>query len=301
MAIGRSGFADPDLDAEISRILGRRFRTLAASPVGGGCINDALVIESDDARYFVKFNDESRLPMFEAEADGLRELAASRTVRVPEPLCAGTTGGRAFLVLEYLDLGPASARAARTLGGQLAHMHSVKREYFGWGRDNSIGTTPQPNEPCDAWPEFFRRRRLGHQLALLDAAQSGAGALCSKGQRLCDGVDRFFSGYEVFPSLLHGDLWGGNFSALAGDEPVIFDPAVYYGDRETDIAMTELFGGFSGEFYNAYSSVSPLDAGYRVRRDLYKLYHVLNHVNLFGAGYAGQAEQLMDALLAELG
>ena len=125
--------------------------------------------------------------------------------------------------------------------------------------------------------------------------------LQSKGEQLCERLGDFFSGYDVYPSLLHGDLWGGNFAAMRDDEPVIFDPAVYFGDRETDIAMTELFGRFDAAFYRAYTEALPLDAGYAVRRNLYKLYHVLNHLNLFGAGYAAQAENLMDALMAELG
>ena len=213
----------------------------------------------------------------------------------------GIAGGQAFLVLEFLDMRPPSALAARALGSLLARMHSVRQDYFGWSRENTIGLTSQPNEHCRSWPAFFRRYRLGHQLSLLSRSRREYGDLTYKGERLCESLEALFSGYDVYPSLLHGDLWGGNFSALAGDQPVIFDPAVYYGDRETDIAMTELFGGFHPDFYRAYSAALALDAGFEVRRDLYKLYHVLNHVNLFGAGYAAQAERLMDSLLAELG
>ncbi|HEY5701148.1 MAG TPA: fructosamine kinase family protein [Gammaproteobacteria bacterium] len=290
-----------DIENAISRVTGRTFAGAARSPAGGGCINNAVVLASNSRRYFVKLNDASRCDMFDAEAAGLEEIAGSGTVRVPTVVCAGTTGANAFLVLEYLDLVPPTAGAARSLGVRLAAMHSVKQHFFGWTRDNTIGVTPQPNEVSESWPEFFRDQRLRHQLNLALRRHRDAPSLQSKGERLIDGLSDFFSGYATYPSLLHGDLWSGNFAALTDDTAVVFDPAVYYGDRETDIAMTELFGGFPDEFYRAYSVALPLDAGYPVRRGLYKLYHVLNHLNLFGAGYARQAESLLDTLLAELG
>lgn len=291
----------PDIDNAISGSLGRPFATREITPVAGGCISTAVVISSENHRFFVKLNSASRLQMLEAEADGLVEIAGTHTVRVPSVVCAGTTGSYAFLVLEYLHLCRPGSRAAESLGSSLARMHSEVQAYFGWRRDNTIGATPQPNERCTSWPDFFRRFRLQHQLALTRRTHRSVRGLQSKGERLCENLDNFFTGYPCYPSLLHGDLWSGNFSALADDEPVVFDPAVYFGDRETDIAMTELFGGFGAGFYQAYSAMLPLDAGYEVRRDLYKLYHVLNHFNLFGGGYAAQAENLADRLLAELG
>lgn len=291
----------PAIDDAVARSLGRPFSTRERTPVSGGCINSAAVISSGRDKFFVKLNSVSRLAMFEAEAAGLAALAASRAVRVPSVVCAGSAGQQAFLVLEHLDLGPPAPRTAGRLGSQLAELHATKQAYFGWVRDNTIGATPQPNDPCANWPEFFRRHRLGHQLALARRAHRNAGGIQSKGERLCERLNEFYSGHDLYPSLLHGDLWGGNFAATPDGDPVIFDPAVYFGDRETDIAMTELFGGFDSEFYQAYAAALPLDAGYAVRRNLYKLYHVLNHLNLFGGGYAAQAERLMDALLAELG
>lgn len=290
-----------DIAIEISASFGCPFAARHVAPVDGGCINNAAVISSERDRFFVKLNDVSRLGMFESEADGLAEIANTGTVRAPSVVCVGTTGAHAFLVLEHLDLSPPTPRAAGLLGRDLARMHSIEQPFFGWKRDNTIGVTPQPNEPCSSWPEFFRRFRLRHQLALTASAYGRIRGLQSKGEQLCANLDCFFSGYAAYPSLLHGDLWGGNFAALGGDDPVIFDPAVYYGDRESDLAMTELFGGFDDEFYQAYSATLPLDAGYRVRRNLYKLYHVLNHLNHFGTVYAAQAENLMDRLLAELG
>lgn len=280
----------------ISRETGREFVPAQTRDVGGGCINRALVLDDGTRRYFVKCNDTARLAMFEAELAGLRELAAARAVRVPQPLCAGATGANAYLVLEYLELGHRD-EAMETLGRQLAQLHRRTTEKFGWQRDNTIGSTPQDNTPADDWIEFWRERRLGFQLRLA-AANGYGGALQRKGERLLEVVDRFFTDYRPVASLLHGDLWSGNAAALPDGQPVIFDPAVYFGDRETDLAMTELFGGFGARFHAAYREAWALDPGYRERRTLYNLYHVLNHLNLFGGGYGAQAERMMDTLLA---
>jgi protein-ribulosamine 3-kinase len=170
-------------------------------------------------------------------------------------------------------------------------------ENYGFAHDNFIGSTPQPNGWANNWVEFLREKRFGFQLQL--AKQNGhGGRLQDLGAALLEKLPAFFDGYTPQPSLLHGDLWGGNHAFLADGTPAIFDPAVYYGDREADIAMTELFGGYAGEFYAAYRAAWPLDDGYAVRRELYNLYHILNHANLFGSGYARQAEGMMQRLLA---
>ena len=282
---------------EIAAAIGRPFTPTREDEAGGGCINRAFLLEGGGERYFVKLNAGERLPMFEAEAEGLKEMAATKTVRVPMPLCSGVAEGQAFLVLEHLSLRGTNTRAQETLGRQLARMHRVTAPTFGWRRDNTIGSTPQPNTPMADWVAFWRDRRLGFQLQL--AANNGGRTLQRKGEQLLEQLPAFFADYRPVASLLHGDLWGGNAAATADDEPVIFDPAVYYGDRETDIAMTELFGGFSVRFHAAYRETWPLDAGYRVRKNLYNLYHVLNHFNLFGGGYLSQAERLIGQLLAE--
>ena len=281
---------------EIAAATGRSFTPTRADEAGGGCINRAFLLEGGGERYFVKLNAGERLPMFEAEAEGLKEMAATKTVRVPMPLCSGVAEGQAFLVLEHLSLRGTNTRAQETLGRHLARMHRVTAPTFGWRRDNTIGSTPQPNTPMADWVAFWRDQRLGFQLRL--AAENGGG-LQHKGEQLLEHLPAFFADYRPVASLLHGDLWGGNAAATADDEPVIFDPAVYYGDREADIAMTELFGGFSARFHAAYREAWPLDAGYRVRKNLYNLYHVLNHFNLFGGGYSAQAERLIGQLLAE--
>jgi len=280
----------------ISATTGTPFAIQSRHSVGGGCINSATILKDGNHRYFVKLNDTARLAMFEAEAEGLKDIARTRSVRVPLPVCSGTADGSAYLVLEHLDLESADARSLEQLGRELARMHRATQKEFGWRLDNTIGSTPQINTPCADWVEFWREHRLGFQLRL---AMRNGHDLMHKGERLMAELGSFFRTYRPVPSLLHGDLWGGNVGA-AERQPVIFDPAVYYGDREADIAMTELFGGFSARFYQAYRETWPLDAGYQVRKTLYNLYHVLNHFNLFGGGYGSQAERMLEALLSEL-
>ena len=283
----------------ISDATHRPFALRNHSSVGGGSINEAYRIESTDgARYFLKLNDARHLPMFVAEAQGLEAIAATGTIRVPNAIAHDNADRQSFLVLEYLEL--VSRGNAGLLGEQLAALHRNVGDRFGFPHDNFIGTTPQPNTPEESWTGFWREHRLGFQLCL--AAENGYnGRLLRLGEKLMDALPAFFAGYMPRPSLLHGDLWSGNHAYLQDGKPTIFDPAVYYGDRECDLAMTELFGGYPGDFYDAYKAAYPLDAGYPVRRELYNLYHILNHANLFGGGYASQAEQMMQRLIAELG
>lgn len=269
----------------------------ARESIGGGCINQAVRIAGDGRDFFVKFNTASKIEMFVAEAEGLRELAATRTIRVPEPVCWGVADDTAYLVLEYLEFGRGGKGAV--LGEQLAALHRVTQAQFGWHRDNTIGSTLQINTPCADWISFWRERRLGFQLEL--AQRNGLGGEQQRlGEALMARLDGLFDGYRPRPSLLHGDLWSGNHGYLADGTPVIFDPAVYFGDREADLAMTELFGGFGAEFYAGYRAAWPLDVGYAARKTLYNLYHILNHANLFGGGYERQALRMTQQLLAEL-
>ena len=265
--------------------------------VGGGSINRSYRITGHGGRrYFLKINDRSTLSAFEAERDALQELQCAHAVRVPEVIDCGVAGQSAFLLLENLELQHKSAVAAACLGERLASQHRRTSEAFGWSRDNYIGSNPQVNQWAPDWVTFFRDRRLGFQLDL--AARRGYGStLEDRGAAVLERIDMFFESYWPQPALLHGDLWGGNWGAATGNEPVIFDPAVYYGDREADLAMTLLFGGFSPEFYTAYREAWPLDPGFEQRRDLYNLYHVLNHLNMFGSGYLQQALGMMDKLL----
>lgn len=270
-----------------------------ASKVGSGDISAAYRLRAGSRDYFIKTNSAARLDMFEAEVAALTEIAATDTVRVPMPLASGVADGRAYLVLEWLDLHPLDATSAARLGHALAALHRHTAAQFGWKRDNTIGATPQPNAWRGDWVAFWKEQRLGHQLNL--AAERGYGGdLQSLGQRLLERCDALFTGYAPVPSLLHGDLWGGNAASDAAGQPVIYDPASYYGDREADLAMTALFGGFPPSFMRAYEGAWPVDEGYRLRRDFYNLYHLLNHLNLFGHGYLARSEAVMQRLLAEL-
>jgi protein-ribulosamine 3-kinase len=282
--------------ASIAHATREVFKVDRADRVSGGCINQGFHLQGRGRDFFVKLNAASALAMFEAEAAGLEEIAATDTVRVPRPTCTGSDRERAWLVLEYLPLSSGGVRAMAALGERLAAMHRSTRERFGWTRENTIGSTPQVNTQLPDWSEFWARHRLGYQLDL--AAHNGhGGELQRKGTLLLERVSSLLAGYRPAASLLHGDLWGGN-AATTGGEPVIFDPAVYYGDREVDLAMTRLFGGFPSEFYLAYENAWPLAPGHRERTGLYNLYHVLNHLNLFGGGYLGQALEMIDRLLA---
>ena len=233
--------------------------------------------------------------MFEAEADGLRELQEANAIRVPEVYDCGVSNGESFIEMEKLELGRSSRATEQALGEQLAALHRHTARRFGWYRNNTIGPTPQINEPSDDWIEFFRIHRLGYQLLLADS-NGYADELSGLGRQLSDRLPDLFADYTPEASLLHGDLWGGNWGSVDG-EPVIFDPAVYYGDRESDIAMTMLFGGFGRAFYDAYSASWPMADGHPDRLKLYQLYHVLNHLNLFGSSYLQQAVGLLRNLL----
>jgi len=264
-------------------------------PVGGGSISAAWRLETSAGSVFVKTGPASSHDMFAAEAMGLAELAAPGAIRVPEVLAHGVESDTAFVALEWLTFGHPGPDTEGKLGEQLAELHRTTSKRFGWHRDNTIGLTPQHNDWSDDWVAFFREKRLGFQLRL--AGRNGfTGTLQDQGTQLLKRLPTFFEDYEPSASLLHGDLWGGNWASCDG-EPVIFDPAVYYGDRESDLAMTRLFGGFGTAFYEAYEAASPLAPGHRERRDLYQLYHVLNHLNLFGSGYLGRAQELIRNLL----
>lgn len=268
--------------------------------ISGGCINQAWKItDSAGQTWFIKENRPSLFSMFEAEATGLEAIGKSQTIRAPKAICFGQTREFSYLVLEYIPM-RGEINQAQT-GEQLAALHRTTNpnKQFGWEIDNTIGSTPQHNTPHKNWTTFWRTERLTFQLNL--AKQKGySDKDYEAGLKLAENLHRFFADYQPPPSLLHGDLWGGNCASGPAREPVIFDPALYYGDRETDIAMTELFGGFNQKFYDAYHAAWPLDPGYKTRKTLYNLYHILNHYNLFGGGYATQAASMTQRLLSEL-
>jgi protein-ribulosamine 3-kinase len=286
-----------ELAAAITKALGREVVSSSERRVSGGSINQCSGFETASGPIFVKHGGADCLPVFEAEAAGLAELARAKALRIPNVLTVSMEDETAFLVLEWIDLQPASARSEKQLGERLALQHRVTRDRFGWDRDNTIGSTPQSNRSCPDWSEFFREQRLLPQLDL--AKQNGAGGdVIDRGQQLCERLHVFFDAHRPVPSLLHGDLWGGNWGTDTNGAPVLFDPSVYFGDREADLAMTRLFGGFGPAFYSAYQAAWPLEAGADVRVTLYNLYHVLNHFNLFGGGYLRQAQGMIQRLLA---
>ena len=319
--------------AHISETTGETFSLDNRHSVSGGCINQGYSISSSSRAYFAKINQASQIAMFEAEALGLQQMRATQTIRVPEPICWGTEGNSAYIVLEWLDLGNRGGeRAWEEMGRKLAAMHKytppnppllrggeepnstllrgaeernstlrggeepnsiLLMGVFGWDINNTIGSTIQINNWTANWARFWAEHRIGYQLKLARCR----GGHFPQGERLLEVIPELLAGYEPQPSLVHGDLWGGNAGVTSAGEPVIFDPAAYFGDREVDIAMTELFGGFSAQFYRGYNQVWPLDSGYEKRKTLYNLYHILNHFNLFSGSYQSQANEMIDRIL----
>ena len=285
------------LRQRISEFSGENMGPLTVDAVGGGDINRAYRVRDGHRQFFVKTNRQDRLPMFEAEQRGLKDLAASQSLRVPRPLGCGSTESVAFIIMEYIELHgkPDASRFAQ----QLATLHRHTQGQFGYAIDNTIGLTVQPNSFETGWVDFWQQNRLGFQLQI--AKQKGFGmALFDAGMRLFESVGLFFASYTPVPALVHGDLWSGNLSSDAAGNPVVFDPACYYGDHEVDLAMIELFANPDPQFFDAYHERFAIDPGYRQRRDLYNLYHILNHANLFGGAYVAQSKQMIARLLALL-
>jgi protein-ribulosamine 3-kinase len=263
--------------------------------LGGNALTSVWKVDVGGKRFFVKSADDVNAEMLAAEADALQAMAETRAIRVPQVFAIGHAETAAFLAMEWLDIVDGGRDAA--LGRALAQMHGHVAPRYGWHRDNTIGNTPQRNGWDDDWATFFRERRLASQFAL--AARHGhGGRLAKDGERVLAGIAALLEGHQPAPSLLHGDLWAGNAARLADGTPVVFDPSTYYGDREVDVAMTELFGGFAPGFYEAYADAAPLPPGHEVRATLYNLYHVLNHLNLFGASYLARAEAMTAELAA---
>ncbi len=266
--------------------------------VSGGCIHSARLFERPDGgTIFVKSNQPDALAMFEAERDGLEALAASDSIRVPHPIAVGTTGDKAFFAMEGLEMrSRADAIAQDRMGKAIATLHRTRSAEgrFGFDTDNFIGATPQKNGWSDSWADFFTDQRLGFQFQLAEKK----GRTYSDAQLGLKKIRTHLATLPIEPALLHGDLWGGNASFDETGSPVIFDPAVYYGDGETDIAFTRMFGGFGTAFYEAYRRIHP--APEPIRESIYNLYHLLNHFNLFGGGYGNQAERALGEIVRSL-
>ncbi|EAZ90113.1 fructosamine kinase family protein [Crocosphaera chwakensis] len=278
----------------ISQTTGKSFAIENRKSVSGGCINQGYCLIGKDIKYFVKINHASQVEMFTAEALGLKEMAKTETIRVPKPICWGMAERSSYIILEWLEFGHSSKESWELMGKNLAKMHQYQGETkFGWSQNNTIGSTPQVNNWTEKWSDFFADYRIGYQLK----SASRKGGNFGNYSQIVEKVRDILSTINPQPSLVHGDLWSGNAAVTEAEEPVILDPATYYGDREVDIAMTELFGGFPAPFYRGYNEVFPLDEGYKKRKTLYNLYHILNHYNLFGGGYGSQANYMIQEVL----
>lgn len=278
----------------ITKATDKPFQIDDTRSVGGGCINQCYKISSNNTSYFVKLNRATQLEMFIAEAVGLQQMYDTQTITIPKPICWGTVNDSCYLVLQWLDLGSGNGKAWELMGSQLAQMHKQgTSDRFGWDRDNTIGSTPQINPWGDNWSTFFAEHRIGYQLKL---AKRKGGSFPDTNEVIAVIAEKL-ADRNPQPSLVHGDLWSGNAAVTADGEPVILDPATYYGDREVDIGMTEVFGGFPKAFYQGYNQTWQLDDGYQQRKTIYNLYHILNHFNIFGGGYGSQAQRMIKQIL----
>jgi fructosamine-3-kinase len=281
------------IESLLAEALGRGPAPVTLTPTAGGCINTAALAVRGGETFFVKWNDHPAPGQFAAEAAGLEAMSASATsLQVPAPVAFCDDGpGRALLIVEYMPPGARAADFDERLGRGLAEMHGATSERgFGFVMDGYCGATPQPNGWMSSWVEFFGERRLAHQLRLARRAGLDKGAA-----RAVDAVIAKLPeliGDDEAPALIHGDLWSGNLHTAPDGRPALIDPAAYYGHREAELGMMGLFGGFSSRVYDAYDEAWPLAPGWRERTDLYALYHVLNHFNLFGGGYGAQAGRM---------
>jgi fructosamine-3-kinase len=280
------------IEALLSEHTGFSITISNTRPLSGGDINSAYQIATGSGLFFMKYNRNDRYPkMFEAEARGLQLLQDTQEIRVPDVIGAGETGGWSFLVLEYFESAGMKRGFWEAFGRSLARMHKHFGDSFGLDHDNYIGSLPQSNNSHNNWTDFFIKKRLTPQLKMATDAGLAGREMISGMERLYTKLDEIFP--KEPPSLIHGDLWSGNFMVDNRGEAALIDPAVYYGHREMDIGMSKLFGGFSGEFYHAYNEVYPLAPGWESRVEICNLYPLLVHVNLFGGGYVGSVEGIL--------
>lgn len=297
------------METALERATGRRARIARIDPVGGGSVSSSARLTTDTGeRFFAKWNPRGPAALFEAEADGLAALTRAGALRVPTVLGVGSAahghGGTPWLLLEWVEAGRPGRGYASRLGEGLAELHrSAGADGVGWGweRDNFIGPLPQRNRAAASWAELWRDARLAPQLARARARGHFQGRGSAPLDRALERTPELLADVDESPSLLHGDLWGGNVFADGEGRPVLVDPAVYRGHREVDLAMSELFGGFPAAWPEAYDAAWRIGHGYHGRRrPLYQLYYLLVHVNLFGAGYEAGCVAAAEAACAEL-
>ena len=268
------------------------------STISGGCISESFKINMHSGRsYFLKLNFDCPADMFLKEANGLKELGKSNSIKIPEVILAD----KSFILLEFISMGNKSGNFFEDFGRKFAGMHKFTSNSFGFYEDNYIGSNVQINIPAESgknnWTKFYFNNRILFQYKLAEKKGYATKELTTGISALENKIESILLGSEEIPSLLHGDLWGGNFMIDELGNACLIDPAVYYGHREADLAMTKLFGGFNRNFYSAYNEFFPLPDGYEYRENIYKLYHVLNHLNLFGSGYYSQAISLINFYL----
>ena len=253
------------------------------SSIVGGCINNAIKINTNKGDFFVKWNTNSKANMFQTEYNGLKVLKDTNTIRIPNVLCFDDD----FLIIEFIPPSNPNNAFWEVFGQKLALMHKQTHSKFGLDFDNYIGSLYQDNTQNKNWTEFFIQNRLQAQLSI----GNFSGTLLSDFDKLFQKLPNLFPNEK--PALLHGDLWNGNFLAKNGDTPMLIDPAIYYGNREMDIAMSNLFGGFNSDFYFAYNESHPLENGWEERIQICNLYPLLVHVNLFGGAYINQVKNIL--------
>ncbi|MFB9134137.1 fructosamine kinase family protein [Vibrio olivae] len=283
------------ISQQLSETLLFDYQIIEKQKIHGGDISECYMISDTRQRYFIKVNSRDCLHNFELEADNIALLRQTNTVFVPELVHLGHTKDHAFLVLNYLPTTPLDDAAnSYKFGEQLAKLHTWgDQKEYGLDDDNYIGEMLQPNKWDKKWSRFFAEQRIGWQLQLMREKGIELVNIAEFTQLIQD----LLSNHTPRPALLHGDLWHGN-SAVCAVGPMCYDPACYWGDRECDIAMTELFGGFQPEFYQGYESIAPLPNDYPQRKDIYNLYHILNHYNHFGGHYLEQCQKMIDDILA---
>ena len=271
---------------------------ISSDSVSGGCISNACKLKTKTSKnYFLKFSDFSSNKMFLKEANGLKELRKANSIRVPDVIFADKN----FILLEYIETGNTNKNFFEDFGRKFAEMHKFSSESFGFYEDNYIGSTDQLNIPSENerndWTKFYWNKRIFFQYKLAEKNGYADSKLTEGIKKLENKIEKILSGTNEKPALLHGDLWSGNYMSDENGNACLIDPAVYYGHREADLAMTKLFGGFTDRFYSAYNEAFPLKEGCRYRENIYKLYHVLNHLNLFGRGYYSQAMSIITSYL----
>jgi fructosamine-3-kinase len=254
--------------------------------VKAGDSHKAYKISDGKQHFFVKINEKIHLTNFEVEVDGLEHLSNTQLFKVPNFICTGLVSNHSFLVLEYINMSQGNEQSWFHFGQTLAELHKTQtQQMYGWQEDNFIGLTPQSNLWQKKWSCFFAEQRIGFMLQLL----SEKGLVLANIDTVVESIKSLLTGHNPKPSMLHGDLWQGN-TGFNKNQPVLFDPAFYFGDRETDLAMTELFGRFPVQFYQGYADIWPLEVDYEYRKPIYQLYHVLNHALLFGGHYIESAK-----------